>query len=578
MKKRSFKLLIVILVIFLGTVACNISSFGNNKNSEDEISSNEYSSKEGGFSFEIVEDYTINEILAGVEMTAPDATLEVGPGMQLFGSLTDQEQTTEEMWDIITNPESSQFEFEKPKKYEVDDEKGLIATFEGEQAGEPVKGKIFLVMVKPDQQFMMFGIAPQDEWKEFEDIFDDVLVSVKFFEAVPIDTSYEEEEDWEYEEELSNEDTDNESVAPVTPPVNEVVVQEPQIIRQWASNAYASTEYSSTDWSATQATGAPDVNSCGSNPKAWSPAYIDSEEYIEVFYDIPVIPTELVIYQSLNPSQVVEIQLVDTNGEAWLLWYGDPEEVSDCPDMWTHTIELEETFLAQSIVIFVDQGMMNWGGVEIDAVELVGYPEGAEISTSTIVVEPEENTDQASAGTNSGDIPTNYEGLMAGPVYQGWINVIVNETKEADLDRIMTIPGKESTEAWKPRPEHKMTYLYQMPWEGMTGYISVTTDGIVYKKSVTSFTHPTDFVLDTVTWEMYEELKAVYDRDKVIPYSVMANMLESPGFQYEQYFRTDDGKLISTYTWYNAEGDRISGYFLDGTLTGIMGLNFIEHE
>ena len=578
MKKRLFTLLIVILVIFLGTVACNIGSFDNNKNSEDEISSNEYSSKEGGFSFEIVEDYTINEILAGVEMTAPDATLEVGPGMQLFGSLTDQEQTTEEMWDIITNPESSQFEFDKPKKYEVDDEKGLIATFEGEQAGEPVKGKIYVVMVKPNQQFMMFGIAPQDEWKDFEDIFDDVLVSVKFFEAVPIDTSYEEEEDWAYEEELANEDTVNESVAPVNPPINEVVVQEPQIIRQWASNAYASTEYSSTDWSAMQATGAPDVNSCGSNPKAWSPAYIDSEEYIEVFYDIPVIPTELVIYQSLNPSQVVEIQLVDTNGEAWLLWYGDPEEVSDCPDMWTHTIELEETFLAQSIVIFVDQGMMNWGGVEIDAVELVGYPEGAEISTSTIVVEPEENTDQASAGTNSGDIPTNYEGLMAGPVYQGWVNVIVNETKEADLDRIMTIPGKESTEAWKPRPEHKMTYLYQMPWEGMTGYISVTTDGIVYKKSVTAFTHPTDFALDTVTWEMYEELKAVYDRDKVIPYSVMANMLESPGFLYEQYFRTDDGIIKSTYTWYNAEGDRISGIFIDGSLTGIMGLNFIEHE
>ena len=578
MKKRLFTLLIVILVIFLGTVACNIGSFDNNKNSEDEISSNEYSSKEGGFSFEIVEDYTINEILAGVEMTAPDATLEVGPGMQLFGSLTDQEQTTEEMWDIITNPESSQFEFDKPKKYEVDDEKGLIATFEGEQAGEPVKGKIYVVMVKPNQQFMMFGIAPQDEWKDFEDIFDDVLVSVKFFEAVPIDTSYEEEEDWAYEEELANEDTVNESVAPVNPPINEVVVQEPQIIRQWASNAYASTEYSSTDWSAMQATGAPDVNSCGSNPKAWSPAYIDSEEYIEVFYDIPVIPTELVIYQSLNPSQVVEIQLVDTNGEAWLLWYGDPEEVSDCPDMWTHTIELEETFLAQSIVIFVDQGMMNWGGVEIDAVELVGYPEGAEISTSTIVVEPEENTDQASAGTNSGDIPTNYEGLMAGPVYQGWVNVIVNETKEADLDRIMTIPGKESTEAWKPRPEHKMTYLYQMPWEGMTGYISVTTDGIVYKKSVTAFTHPTDFALDTVTWEMYEELKAVYDRDKVIPYSVMANMLESPGFLYEQYFRTDDGIIKSTYTWYNAEGDRISGIFIDGSLTGIMGLNFIEYE
>ncbi len=570
MKNRNILFIGFIIIILIVSMACNLGK--SESGSDDDV----FTSEQGGFSFVILEDYTINEILAGVEMTASDATLEVGPGMQLFGSLTEQSQTTEDMWKIITDPENSQFEFEKPKKYEVDSEKGLIAEFMGEQAGVVVRGKIFLLMVKPDQQFIMFGIAPKADWKDFEDNFDDVLKSVKFFDAVAVDTLYE--EGVVYEEEQSSADITDESVAHSESLTNEVVVQEPQVIRQWASNAYASTEYSSTDWSAMQATGAPDVNSCGSNPKAWSPLYKDTEEYLEVVFEIPVIPTELSIFQSNNPSQIVEIQFIDTEDDVWLLWYGDPEEVSDCPDKWTHTIDLDEPFHAQSIVIFVDQGIMNWDGVEIDAVELVGYPEGVEIISPPTVQEPSDTGSQANSSTSSENVPTNYSGTMAGSIYQGWIKIIINETKEEDIDKIMTIPGKKSTDSWKPRPDHKQTYLYEMPWAGMTGYISVTTDGIVYKKSVTSNTHPTDFALTTVNRAMYDELKAIYDKDKVIPYVVMANMLASPGFLYEQYFRPDDGKMISLYTWYNAKGDRISGYFLDGMLTGMMGLNFIEQE
>jgi hypothetical protein len=562
MKKRNLMFMGIMIIVLLVSMACNLGKSTGNKAVTDV-----YTSEEGGFSFKILKDYSLNEVLGGVEMTAPDAIPEVGPGIQLFGTITDQEQTTEGMWDLVTDPEIGQFTFDKPKKYTVDGQKGLIAGFEGEQVGESVKGKIFLVMVKPDQQFMMFGIAPEKEWKKFESLYDDVLKSVKFQDAKPIEFSFEDEEEWVFDEEPSQTD-------PVQ--IDPVFVDEPQIIRQWASSAIASSEYSAKDWSAMQATGAPDVNSCGSDPKAWSPAYIDTEEYIELFFDIPVIPTELAIYQSYNPSQVVEIQLIDTDDEAWLLWYGDPETVSDCPDKWTHTIELEETFFVQSVVIFVDQGIMSWGGVEIDAVELVGYQEGTEVGSTATVQELSGNTDQASTGTSGGDIPTNYEGLMAGPVYQGWINIIVNKTLEADLDKIMTIPGKKSTDSWKPRESHKQTYLYEMPWKGMTGYISVTNDGVVYKKNVTSNTHPTDYALDTVNRAMYEQLKAIYDRDKVIPYLVMSNILESPGFLLDQYYREDDGKIVSTFSWYNAKGDRITGIFFDGLLTGMMGLNFIE--
>ena len=563
MKKRNIVFLVLLMIVFIVTMGCNLGKTTTSKDSNDD-----YTSDEGGFSFQILEDYSVNEVLAGVEMVSPDGIPEVGPGMQLYGGITDQEQTTEELWNMVTDPEIGLFEFDKPKKFKVDGVNGLIAEFKGEQAGATVKGKIFLVMVKPDQQFFMFGIAPEDDWKKFISDYDKVLDSVKFHDAIPIDYSLEDPEELTYEEES----------LPTQPALVETYVEGPQILRQWASFALASTEYTTSDWSAMQATGEPDVIECGSNPKAWSPAYLDTEEYIELFYDVPVIPTEIVIYQSYNPSQVVEIQLVDTDGEEWLLWYGNPEEVSDCPDMWTHTIELEETFLVKSILIIVEQGFLGLGGVEIDAVELVGNIEGSGDIAAPIAEIPSGQTGQDTSPSSGESIPTNYSGLMAESVYQGWINIIVNETKEADLDRIMTIPGIKNTNSWKPRTDHKQTYLYEMPWAEMTGFISVTTDGIVYKKSVSSNTHPTDYALTTVNRAMYEELDTIYKRDKVIPYDVMANMLGSPGFLYEQYFRPDDGKMISQYTWYNADRDRLSGYFIDGMLTGMAGLNFIEAE
>lgn len=568
MNKRIFKLLLIMMVIALVSIACNLGKFDGSDLSGDENSNNEYSSKEGGFSIRKMDTYTFSEVLGGIEMTAPGAQPEVGPGIQIFGSLTDQEQTNDEMWDMITQQSTTTFDFDKPDKYKVDGVRGLLAKFDGEQAGEEVKGKVFVVMVKPDQQFFMFGISPRGDWKKFEPVFMEVLDSVNFFDAVPIDTSFE-----NFDEPVIEE---NESLPEGSLPVSPVV-EEPQLIRQWASSAISSTEYSASDWSAMQATGATDVDNCGSNPKAWSPAYIDTEEYIEVFYDTPVIPTELVIYQSYNPSQVVEVQLVDPDGEAWMLWYGEPETVSSCPDMWTHTIELDEPFLVKSVVIFVDQGWLDVGGVEIDAVELVGYPEGAQPNAQAQTLQEQASEPvQSSSNTMDENVPANYTGIMAGPVYQGWLNVIINETKEADLDKIMTITGKKSTENWKPRPDHKDTYLYQMPWDGMIGYISVTTEGVVYKKSINPNYYPNDYVLDTVNQDTYDQLNAIYNRDKVIPYAVMANLLESPGFLIEQRHRVEDNMLISQYIWLDGKGGRISGYFLNGNLTGMAGLAYIQ--
>lgn len=95
MKKRFLKFLIILMVISMVSMACNFS-----KSKSSDLLGDEYSSAEGGFSFQQVRDFTLAEILGGVEMTATGAIAEVGPGFQIFGWKTDNEKTTDELWGI----------------------------------------------------------------------------------------------------------------------------------------------------------------------------------------------------------------------------------------------------------------------------------------------------------------------------------------------------------------------------------------------------------------------------------------------------------------------------------------------
>ncbi len=553
MIKRHYRFVLIVSMLLMATLACSLGGKKGPKLGET------IRSDAGGYELQRVSDYELEEMWGMVMMMPDDAQEEVGPFIFVYGELVEEDKSAQDILNEM-QADASQGEFSKPKKTKVGGVEGLLAEFSGEEDGQALKGKVFVAVPYPKQEFYMTALAPEERWKELEPVFNAVLKSLSFFEAEPFDFDDWDwdDEDWDWDDEdWELDDADEIEATPL--PAS-------QVIRQWAVRAEASSEYSSDDYSAMQATGAPDVDYCEENLLAWAPEWPDTEESLTLYYETPVIPTELVIYQTHNPSQVVEIQFIDTTGEAWLLWYGDPEEVSTCPDEWTHTIDLEETFYTDTVVIWVDQSVLDLGWVEIDAVELVGYPMGS------AVVAPAQ--DDSLGERPLSDSPDNYTGLMAGPVYQGYANVIMGETKEADLDRMMTIAGRESTDSWKPRDDHKQTYLYDMPWSGMTAYISVTTDGWVYKKNVNSSAHPDDYALSTVTWDNYEALKAIYDRDKVIPYEVMANLLQSPGFLREEILREDDGTIKSTYYWYNADGEVISGIFIDGKLTGMAGLSF----
>ena len=155
-----------------------------------------------------------------------------------------------------------------------------------------------------------------------------------------------------------------EPVEVVEPPVMEVV-------RQWASSASASSEYSSPDWSADQATGAPDTPECGDIETAWASLEEDGVDWLEVSYDIPVFPTEVNIYESHTPTQIVKVEIVDSSGSYHEIYSAHPEMKGDCPFVLSVQVENGD-YLAAAVRITVDQSVIDLPWDEIDAVELVG--------------------------------------------------------------------------------------------------------------------------------------------------------------------------------------------------------------
>jgi hypothetical protein len=94
------------------------------------------------------------------------------------------------------------------------------------------------------------------------------------------------------------------------------------------------------------------------------------------YYDQPLIPTEINIVQSYNPSQVVMVELLDPYGEYSdaIIYEAEPQATDECP----YTLSIPVTgidYLVMGVRITIDQSVLGLGWNEIDAVELVGYAE-----------------------------------------------------------------------------------------------------------------------------------------------------------------------------------------------------------
>jgi hypothetical protein len=313
----------------------------------------EQRSDHGGFVFQTIPGYTLEEEFGFASIEAPDADPEVGPAVLLMGGVTEGDTSAEGLFDGFVDDLEAGMEVSEPHEITVGGVSGLAADVSGTVEGKELVARVVFVAVTPTQSFNVFAVAPSDRWDdELEPLFDAVLASVSFFEPAAA-----EGQPAEAGEATSGTGAGGE-------------------IRQWATSATASSEYSNPRWSASQATGAPDTPDCGDSATAWAASNDNTVEWLELRYDVPVRPTQVNVIQSNSPDQVVFVDLLDTEGEYHDIYLGEPEGKLECPYILSIPVG-DANYLAVGVKITLDQSVIAAPWNEIDAVELVGYVSGS---------------------------------------------------------------------------------------------------------------------------------------------------------------------------------------------------------
>ncbi len=146
-------------------------------------------------------------------------------------------------------------------------------------------------------------------------------------------------------------------------------------VRQWAVSAEVSSSYAEPEWGAEQIAGPPNTTHCGDFQSAWAASSSDSQEWLEVQFEIPVYVTAVNIVQTFNPNQISKVELLDLFGRSEVIYAEFPAQIGQpCP--YTLAIAIPRTTRQYALVrITVDQSILGLGWNEIDAVELVGETE-----------------------------------------------------------------------------------------------------------------------------------------------------------------------------------------------------------
>lgn len=376
MKKRKIYIITLITIIAMSSMSCNLlkMAFGNSDDSASgtrveepsgSTSQDEYVYEEGGFRFDPIENWEVSCVIGMIQMAAPGSSPEFGPAFLIMTGENPEEMTTEEAFAKFEE-QSTSAEVSKPEKVKIDGYAGLQSELTSTQGDEVVHAYVVTSMLTPTYQFTLMAMSPEEKWdEELKPYFKDVLKSIRFFDPVP--------------------GAGCPGSTNLIDPVEEPTQNEPatsssggELLRQWAIFAIASSEYSSDSWSAMQATGEPNVNECTDSSDAWASLDADSQEWIELTYATPVVPTEINIHINYNPSQITEIQVIDVNYDFYTVIETSPEYVEACPDLYQITIELDEEIYVTGVRILLDQSILGMGWTEIDAVELVGMPVGGE--------------------------------------------------------------------------------------------------------------------------------------------------------------------------------------------------------
>ena len=560
-KFRVKSIALTALAVFL--MACSLG--GLLQGGDDNAAPDVFRSEAGGYSFKPLEGLDLTEEFGITQMLEPGADPETGPMIAMIGGTSEEELDNEtlltRMADSFTDGEIS-----KPKKVKVGGVAGLDVGIES-TTGEDAIGRMVIVMVEPTQQFVMFGVSPKDDWKTFNKDFDKVMKSIEFFTPAQIVV----------------EEPEGEPAAVVEPGITTPgATPDPgtptgtgEMLRQWAVSAVASSEYAEEGWSAKQATGEPNVGSCQDDVFAWASLYSNTVEWIELTYETAVIPYEVTVVQTYNPSQIVDITGIADDGSEYLIWESEPEVVEYCPDFLTISVEPDKEVYINKLRITIDQNVLGLGWNEIDAVELVGIPRGgtgfAPPAADPVAPAPAPGSAGGGNTAGGGDVPDG-KGFLTTDLYKAYESIPINEV--VDLEPIIG-PLKSSSGQLKPRPDHKDTFVFDIG-SGMDAYASITTSGLIYKKNIGQIKQVDMGVeFDRSTYDMLYQMQK--DSNYQLPYTQVAQILGSPGLVIWHQIQ-DDGKMRIEYQWFNSKGDRMWVAAYDGLITGAAGISFVPKE
>lgn len=356
MKKGNFPVISVLVILVLVTLSCNLPFSKEEKAEDNQVVSKQkmnkdlgdlYRSVDGGYSFQVIPDFELEENWGISYMYPEDADPDAGPMFILIGGTNDVEKTPDDLKEDFLLGFDGEMEISKGKKVKIDGKEGVLVEYETQNNGKDVKGQAIFVAVTPYQVFSLIDLYPPGQYKSKQkDLFMAVSESVRFFEP---------------------------SVAGLSddPGFSSQTGQSGEEIRQWGIYAFASSEYDFERNSAFQAIGEPDTPECGDYETAWSSLEKFTEEWIEVGYMEPVRPTEVTIYETHVPSQVVKVELMDQD---WVYHevYSATPVMTGCPNKLTIPIT-DANYLVTAVRITIDQSQLNLPWAQIDAVELVGF-------------------------------------------------------------------------------------------------------------------------------------------------------------------------------------------------------------
>jgi len=478
MKSKYHRVPLLLFLITVISLACLIPTKKSDTGSDSPKSSATKASgdtgavdkivyEEGGFEFIPIQGWDVICAMDMIQMKAPDAHEEYGPMFLFMVGDNDTEMTTEEAFKKFQD-ESTAAKIEQAQKVKVGGFSALQAELTSQQGGDEIKAIALTSMLTARRQFTMMASAPAERWStDITPYFEKVRNSIKFISIKPgagcpagtIELGFDSELDMDWDLE-SDEPESN-------------FVMEDGLLRQWASEARASSQYSDSSWAAFQATGAPNVDECSDSGKAWASAASNSKEWIELTYEVPVYPTEITIYMSYNPSQVTEVQIIDVQGKAYTVVETEPVDVPYCPDAYEITLELTKKILVNKVKIFIDQSVLGLGWNEIDAVELVGYPE-----EGAVLPPPSK---PSGGGTSSGSVNSPYQpGELASGTFAYDVtgyendaikgsNVIYQSTESTYVIGLISDGGRYSVTLFLPKDGLKEGVIDVIPYE-QAGY------------------------------------------------------------------------------------------------------------